>query len=117
MRKQVLIIAAVSAIVLFVFYLIGALSNTDKIHDIHAGIEDRAIMQSNNTVYAGQVEQYGILHVDSATAYADDEFVRFAEKAAEFWKQGLQELNLLRFRPFVGSLNGEVADTAILFTK
>lgn len=84
MRKQVLIIAAVSAIVLFVFYLIGALTNVDAIHDIHTGIEDRAIMQSNNTVYAGQVEQYGILHVDSATAYADDEFVRFAEKAAEF---------------------------------
>ena len=31
-------------------------------------------------------------------------------------KQGLQELNLLRFRPFVGSLNGEVADTAVLLT-
>ena len=98
MRKQVLIVAAVSAIVLFVFYLIGALSNTDKIHDIHAGIEDRAIMQSNNTVYAGQVEQYGILHVDSATAYADDEFVRFAEKAAEFVSETIvdgHEYNIL----------------------
>lgn len=85
MRKQVLIVAAVSAIVLFVFYLIGALTNVDAIHDIHTGIEDRAIMQSNNTVYEGQAEQpYGVLHVDSATAYADDEFVRFAEKAAEF---------------------------------
>ena len=85
MKKEVLIIAAISAIALFAFYLIGALSNTDKLHDIHAGIEDRAIMQSDNTIYTGQVEQpYGILHVDSAAAYADDEFVRFAEKAAEF---------------------------------
>ena len=60
MRKQVLIVAAVSAIVLFVFYLIGALTNVDAIHDIHTGIEDRAIMQSNNTVYAGQAEHLSV---------------------------------------------------------
>jgi hypothetical protein len=55
-------------------------------------------MQSNNTVHAGQVEQpYDILHVDSATTYADDEFVRFAEKAAEFVSktiEGWHEYNI-----------------------
>ena len=85
MKKTIVVITTIAAIALSIFYFIGALSNTDKLHDIHAGIEDRAIMQSNNTVHVGQVEQpYDILHVDSATAYADDEFVRFAEKAAEF---------------------------------
>lgn len=64
MRKTIITVSAVSAIVLFVFYLIGALSNTDKLHDIHAGIEDRAIMQT--------------------VTYADDEFVKSAKNAAEF---------------------------------
>lgn len=64
MRKTIITVSAVSAIVLFILYLIGALSNTDKLHDIHAGIEDRAIMQT--------------------VAYADDEFVKSAKHAAEF---------------------------------
>ena len=64
MRKLVTAITIVSATALLAFYIIGAFSNTDKVHDMHQGLEDRAIMQAENTVYT------------------DAEFVKDADKAA-----------------------------------